>query len=408
MTKIDITHIRLNQYHYTLPEHKIAQRPLQNRDQAKLLYYQSGRITNRIFSELPELLPNTATLYFNDTKVIAARLVFFKDSLSQHNGARIELLLLTPVKPSLFIEQVMQETNSCTWVCMIGNLRKWKSNQVLTRNIEINGEVVQLSAQLINRDEKIVQFTWNHTSVTFAELLEQAGKMPLPPYIKRDADPADRERYQTVYSRNNGAVAAPTAGLHFTNEVVDKLQEKGVAQEFLTLHVGAGTFAPVNHEYVKDHPMHNEQIIVYRSNVEALLKQERLVVPVGTTAMRTLESLFWYGSLLIEDPETPFLIDKLTPYRVKPGFRADVLQALISKMDREKSNELVGNTELLIMPGYSFKLCQGLITNFHMPSTTLILLVAAFVGESWREIYHHALENDYRFLSYGDSSLLLP
>lgn len=408
MTKINIPHIRLDQYYYTLPEDRIAQRPLQKRDQARLLHYHSGQISDKIFSELPEILPDTATLYFNDTKVIAARLVFFKDSSPQHDGARIELFLLTPNKPSTLIEQAMQETSSCTWVCMVGNLRKWKSNQILTRNIEINGEAGQLYARLINRDEKIVQFTWNHTSVTFAELLQQAGKMPLPPYIKRDADPADRERYQTVYSRNDGAVAAPTAGLHFTREVVSNLQQKGIAQEFLTLHVGAGTFAPVNHEYVEKHPMHNEQVIVYRSNVEALQKQEQLVVPVGTTAMRTLESLFWYGSLLLENPETPFLIDKLTPYRVKPACRAAVLQALIDKMDRENRNELVGNTELLIMPGYSFQLCQGLITNFHMPSTTLILLVAAFVGENWRNIYQHALDHNYRFLSYGDSSLLLP
>jgi len=390
----------LNEYTYPLPADRIAAYPLHERDQSKLLVYDSNsrKIKHEQFASLCDHLPENSLLVFNDTKVIPARLHFQKDS-----GAEIEIFLLNPLLPSPLVAEAMQAEKSCAWKCTIGNLKKWKEGASLTK--ELQG--ISLQATLQNKEEGRVAFTWS-TIHSFAEIVNQLGETPLPPYLKRKAVQADRERYQTIYSHHEGAVAAPTAGLHFTEKVFTSLKAKNIQTDFVTLHVSAGTFQPIKVENVREHIMHNEQVIVSRRNIENIL-QSTFVVPVGTTSLRTLESLYWYGVKLLRDPLSAFDISQQNAYET-PGplpSSKEALEAIISFMDNHKKTSIQGETSLYILPGYTFRICKALITNFHQPGSTLLLLVSAFIGEDWKRVYAEALENQYRFLSYGDSSLLI-
>lgn len=386
-------------YTYILPEEKIAIYPLPQRDTSKLLIYKNNQVFHSVFHSLPDHLPDHAFLFFNNTKVIPARLHFKKDS-----GAKIEIFLLHPILPSLLLEEAMHATGHCSWQCAIGNLKRWPSG----KSLQVKIKDLILEAFLTDHKKAIVKFRWNG-SRTFAEVLHEAGATPLPPYIKRKTDTHDSERYQTIYSRFDGAVAAPTAGLHFTASVFNKLKEKNIHHDFVTLHVSAGTFQPVKTENADDHIMHEEQIIITRENVNNLTGSGKLITAVGTTSMRTLESLYWFGAKLLLNGDSQFKINQNDPY-IHPHHpsREEALAAVSDYMDRHQLEKVIGETAIFIKPGYSFKICQALITNFHQPASTLLLLVAAFVGEDWRKIYNEALKNDYRFLSYGDSSLLMP
>ncbi|MCP4461041.1 MAG: S-adenosylmethionine:tRNA ribosyltransferase-isomerase [Cytophagales bacterium] len=381
--------IDLKDYHYSLPDERIAKFPLPKRSNSKLLLYKNGEISHTIFKSISDHLPEKCILVFNDTKVIPARLIFYKST-----GARIEVFLLEPSRPSNY-EQNMNAKISCSWHCMIGNSKKWKTEEI---------EVAEIGLKATRQNDEVT-FTWEQ-DLTFSEILEFAGKIPLPPYIDREVIDSDKDRYQTVYSKHEGAVAAPTAGLHFTDKLLTELDEKGIAKDYLTLHVSAGTFQPIKAETVDDHPMHREQIIITKKNVENLLKSES-IIPVGTTSLRTLESLYWYGVKLLNG-DTDFFIPKLYPYgHSNIPDKTDSLRAVLDYMGENKTSKLVGHTEIFIFPGYTFRICSGLITNFHLPGSTLILLVAAMIGEDWKKVYQEALAQNYRFLSFGDSSLLL-
>ena len=401
--------LRLEDYVYDLPEAAIAKFPIAQRDQAKLLVYRQGKIEDRRFHQLPDQLPVGSQLFFNNTKVIPARLLFQKEASVQGAGAQIEIFLLHPVQPSVVMSEAMAAKGSCTWHCMIGNRRRWKAHQVLQSTLE-NKNIV-LRAQQIEGADGLVTFQWDDTSLTFAEVVEAAGQVPLPPYLKRAATQEDKPRYQTVYSAREGAVAAPTAGLHFTDATLQALQQCGIGQHYLTLHVSAGTFQPIKETDVTQHPMHAEQLVVTQENLEALLAVDGPVIAVGTTSLRILESLYWYGVLLQANPQASFRISKLTPYQHGLNRLPTWRQSVENVMDYLKAHglqQVVGETEIFIFPSYTFRACQGLITNFHLPKSTLVLLIAALIGEDWRKVYRHALQHDYRFLSYGDSSLLLP
>jgi S-adenosylmethionine:tRNA ribosyltransferase-isomerase len=388
-----------NDYFYELPQERIAVFPLDQRDQAKLLVYNNGQITHDTFTNLPARLPKNAFLFFNDTKVIPARLHFKKDT-----GADIEIFLLSPTSPSVIISETMASNSGCRWLCTIGNLKRWTENLRLTKN---QGEFV-LTATLVDRNQGIVEFNWN-TDISFAEVISATGQTPLPPYLRREPQTSDKQRYQTIYSHYDGAVAAPTAGLHFTETTFSELRTRNIAHDFLTLHVSAGTFQPIKAENANEHTMHQEQIVITRTNIENLLIKNRTTIPVGTTSMRTLESLYWYGTKLLNDSRAAFKIEQNDPYdRDSTPSREDALYAVIKKMNEMNSNQLIGETAIMIRPGYRFQICEALITNFHQPASTLILLVAALIGPDWKRVYKEALENNYRFLSYGDSSLLIP
>ena len=399
---MSVPSIQLSNYQYFLPEEKIAKFPLAKRDASKLLHYDEGSISHHPFTELPDLLPENTLMVFNNTKVIPARLIFQRNS-----GAKIEVFLLKPVLPSTVILEAMTATGSVSWHTMIGNLKKWKEGEELQGKMQIGNQEVVLQATLEDREQRIVRFQWEQ-DVPFVSLVEAGGEVPLPPYLNRKAVQEDRPRYQTIYSRNEGAVAAPTAGLHFTEDILSRISEKGIRTDYLTLHVGAGTFQPIKDEAVVQHPMHSEQIVVDRSNLKNLIHHHGNIVAVGTTSMRSLESLYWYGVKLLKGMTTDFFIPKLYPYEdhgTLPGLKRS-FQAVLEWMDKNDYEGITGNTEIMIMPGYEFKVCNGLVTNFHQPGSTLILLVAAFTQNKWREIYEEALSRDYRFLSYGDSNLL--
>ena len=393
----------LTQINYRLDESKIAKYPLTKRDESKLLIYQSGDIQDAQFKELPELLEKETALFFNNTKVIPARLFFQKDT-----GAHIEIFLLNPVSPTHIISLMMEATGKVIWECMIGNFKKWKDDNVLTLKLTYEDRVIELKASIADRDLKRIEFSWSDKSLSFAEIVELCGKVPLPPYLNREDEPEDKERYQTVYSKQEGAVAAPTAGLHFTDEVLDKLQAKGIELNYLTLHVSAGTFQPIKAKDAREHNMHSEQVEVNIDTIELLTKTKKVVV-VGTTSMRTLESLYWFGIRLMNENED-FSIQKLEAYSHQNALpdRKEVFSFMLNWMKQKKISVISGKTEIFIIPGYQFRVCDGLITNFHQPGSTLMLLVWAFIGDSWKKVYDHALNNDYRFLSYGDSSILLP
>lgn len=392
--------ISIKDFTYTLPEERIALVPLEKRDESKLLVYQNKTITHSTFKSLVDFLPANSTLFFNNTRVIQARLLFQKET-----GATIELFLLQPEHPSRLLAEIMQTEGTCQWQCAIGNLKRWKDG-VLVKNI---GDV-ELQASLIDRSKGIVEFKWTPGQKTFSEVVTLAGLTPLPPYIKREADKADEVRYQTIYSKADGAVAAPTAGLHFTDGVLKSLHSKAIKTDFLTLHVSAGTFQPVKTENALEHTMHEEQVIISKQNVELLLEKERPVIAVGTTSMRTLESLYWFGVKLLKDPNAYFFITQDDPYGHEQALpdKETALRAVQDLFGRNGVDSITGSTSIYIYPSYTFKVCNGLMTNFHLPGSTLMLLVAAFVGDDWKRIYDEALNNQYRFLSYGDSSLLIP
>lgn len=392
--------ISIKDFTYTLPEESIAHFPLEKRDESKLLVYQNKTITHSTFKSLVDFLPDNSTLFFNNTRVIQARLLFQKET-----GATIELFLLQPEHPSKLLVEIMHTTGTCQWQCAIGNLKRWKDG-VLVK--QVRG--VEIQASLLDRDKGIVEFRWTPSQKSFSEIVALAGLTPLPPYIKRDVDKSDEVRYQTIYSKADGAVAAPTAGLHFTDDVLKSLHSKKISTDFLTLHVSAGTFQPVKTENALDHTMHEEQIIITKQNIELLLQKDRPVIAVGTTSMRTLESLYWFGVKLLKDPNTSFSITQDDPYLHDQSLpdKETALRAVKALFDRKGADSITGTTSIYIYPGYTFQICKGLITNFHLPGSTLMLLVAAFVGDDWRRIYEEALYNQYRFLSYGDSSLLIP
>lgn len=396
--------LELSNYWYDLPEEKIAKYPLQQRDASKLLHYQDGHIAHQSFTDLAKLLPKNTTLYFNNTKVIPARMQFMKES-----GALIEIFLLQPKMPSKDISLTLSAKGQCTWACMIGNQKRWKADQTLSLRLDIAGKEIDLWARWVNQEEKIVAFEWD-ASISFAEIIEAAGKIPLPPYLNRESESGDTLNYQTVYSEIKGAVAAPTAGLHFTDAVLAQLKQAGIRQQYLTLHVGAGTFQPIKAlENVLEHTMHCEQMVIAKANILALLEEDQSVIPVGTTSLRTLESLYWWGVKLLKKENENFFIEKLYPYHHTQALpsRTEAMKAVLAYMNERNLEEITGETEIFILPGYQFRMCGGLVTNFHQPGSTLILLVAALIGDRWKEVYKEALEKGYRFLSYGDSSFLM-
>lgn len=395
--------LRIESFDYDLPDDRIARYPLDPRDSSKLLIYNQGVIEHQTFERLTENLPADTLLVFNDTKVIPARAYFQKET-----GATVEILLLHPELPTRIINDAMLVTGSCVWECMIGNKKRFKPTDTLSINLVVHGKPVKLQVGYADYDKNYIKLWWDQ-EIQFLDIVQALGEIPLPPYLKRDTEEGDKKTYQTVYARQNGAVAAPTAGLHFTENVFKQLADKGVRRSFLTLHVGAGTFQPIKANSVTEHKMHAEQVVYSRQLINELLKSTENIVPVGTTSLRSLESLYWFGVKLFRSETTEFNIEKLYPYPFKaeelPSAK-EALMAIASFMDKEKLDEVVGETEIFIFPGYTFRLCKGLITNYHQPGSTLILLVAALVGEEWRRIYKEAMDQDYRFLSYGDSSLL--
>ncbi len=415
--------IKLSDYTYDLPDERIAKFPLSKRDESKLLVYQQGEISHTIFKNITDYLPENSLLVFNNTKVIPARIHFQKST-----GAIIQLFLLHPILPTPVISLAMEVTDSCVWECMIGNRKRWKKGDILNQILMIDNQEIEVKAEIFDEDRNHVKISWQYAVgssqlankqanfdrkidclLTFVNLIQFLGQIPLPPYLNREAESADYETYQTVYSEKKGAVAAPTAGLHFTQEVLQHLEDHGIKQEFLTLHVGAGTFQPIKVENIIEHKMHNEQVIFTKKNIENLLANLGIIIPVGTTSMRTLESIYWFGVKFLKGDNNPLLIEKLYPYQHEnlPSTE-ESLQAILKEMEKKNVQEITAETEIFIFPSYQFKLCKGIITNYHQPESTLILLIAALIGEDWRKVYNEAMSKDYRFLSYGDSSLLLP
>ncbi len=407
--------INLEKYNYELPDERIARFPVEPRDSSKLLIYKDLQISEAVFSNLENYLSENTFLVFNNTKVIPARLFFEKT-----NGVIIEVFLLNPVEPSNVVSQAMETTQTCTWACMIGNKKRFKEKvnasiaplpfgaAAVAEGSGAAVATVRLYAELVDSEKNYVTFSWNNPALTFAEIVRYFGQIPLPPYLKRATELKDYETYQTVYSKNDGAVAAPTAGLHFTEQVFADLAQRNIKHDFITLHVGAGTFQPIKVQNVVEHKMHCEQMVFDKTFIVNLLQNASFVIPVGTTSMRSLESLYWFGVKLLMGEEI-FFIEKLFAYNPTENISVEAsLQAILDYMTENNLSQLVGETEIFIFPGYEFKICKGIITNFHQPDSTLILLIAALVGENWQKIYGYALQNNFRFLSYGDSSLLIP
>ncbi len=396
----------LNQkdYDYELPEERIAKYPLAQRDQSKLLVYNHGAITDAHFFDVPNFLPQNALLVRNNTKVIRARLKFAKST-----GATIEIFCLEPLLPAE-VEQAFVTTDQTTWKCIIGNSKRWK-NGPLTLDVNTPHGTIPLSAERLTTDGNTssVKFSWPNPNVTFAELIEHAGVMPIPPYLNRETEESDNTRYQTVYSLHKGSVAAPTAGLHFTEPILQNIEAQGHKILNVTLHVGAGTFKPVQTENVEDHVMHTEHIVVEQDVIRLLAQHDKKVVAVGTTSVRTLESLYWLGVRLLEGKDINNGLEQWDAYHLPQSHSVpDALSRLAQYLQQNDLAELHSQTQIMIMPGYKFRLVDALITNFHQPHSTLLLLIGAFIGKDWKRIYNHALQNNYRFLSYGDSSLLIP
>lgn len=401
--------IQIQDYNYHLPEEKIAKYPVEERDTSKLLVYKNEAITDSLFNSCIKFLPKESTIIFNNTRVIQARLIFNKIS-----GAKIELFCLEPSEPNDYIDS-FQSTDSCKWLCLIGNAKKWKEGELeLKLLIEEKETIVKASKIRQVGESTEIQFTWDNESLTFAEILHYCGQLPIPPYLDRNTEEADLETYQTVYSKIDGSVAAPTAGLHFTDRVLSDLKFNHHQTLAITLHVGAGTFKPVKSEDIGDHQMHSELISVKRTVIEQILedkKKGKKLIAVGTTSVRTLESLYYIG-ILLEDKNTSIEnlnVNQWMPYEYDHKLSIEqALSNIIYYLSKHNQDTLIAHTSIMIVPGFIFKIIDGMFTNFHQPKSTLLLLIAALVGEDqWRKIYAHALENDYRFLSYGDSSLLL-
>ena len=404
----DIRNIRIEDFDYPLPDERIAKHPLPDRDRCKLLLYASGNISTHQFCDVPALLPEHSMLIYNNTKVINARLRFRKAG----GGATIEVFCLEPVAPVDYA-QIFQTTHTCTWLCLVGNSKRWKSGD-LEQIITIDGEQVTLSATRGERrgNAFLVTFTWDRNDVTFASVLEAVGEIPIPPYLNRSTEPGDSADYQTVYSHIKGSVAAPTAGLHFTEAVLADCDRRGIERRELTLHVGAGTFQPVKSDTIGGHDMHTEFISVPKQLIVDIINTNRPIIAVGTTSVRTLESLYYIGLTLLRNPdatESDLCVGQWMPYTEgSPVATRDALQAIVDYLDRHGIDTYIGSTQIMIAPSFEFHLISGIITNFHQPQSTLLLLVSAFVGgDRWRDIYRYALDGGYRFLSYGDGSLLL-
>lgn len=399
--------IRIEEYDYPLPDERIAKFPLAKRDESKLLLYKDGQVSESVFKHIADYLPAGSLLVYNNTRVIQARLLFQKAT-----GARIEVFCLEPAEPHDYA-LIFQQTERCSWICLVGNLKKWKDG-LLTKKVAIQGEEVILSAEKkeSHGDSHRIEFTWNNPKYTFADLLDAAGVLPIPPYLHRETEKSDLVTYQTVYSKIKGSVAAPTAGLHFTPEVLADVDAHGIGREEVTLHVGAGTFKPVKSETIEGHEMHTEFISVRRSSIERIQKNLGKIIAVGTTSVRTLESLYYIGVKLASHPDATseeLVVNQWMPYEAENNRIpvAEALQHILNYLDRHQADKLVTATQIIIAPGYEFKVVRGIITNFHQPKSTLLLLISAFVKGNWRTIYDYALSHDFRFLSYGDSSLLL-
>jgi len=393
----------IENFSYELPNDRIAWHPLTERDSSKLLVFDNGEITDSHFWRLPEHLKKGGLIVFNNTRVVQARLEFFKET-----GARIEIFCLNPELPTSEISTAMQQKSPVVWRCLVGNVKKWKQGGLSIKNPESSFE---LKARPVKQEEGeyLLEFSWNCDTHSFADVLELAGKTPLPPYIARKAENSDKITYQTVYAKTDGSVAAPTAGLHFTERVFDDLEKQGIKKGFVTLHVGAGTFKPVTSSNIGQHQMHGEQFMVKKDFLELLLNNLGNVTSVGTTSMRTLESLYWVGARLLagETLENGLAtIDQWEPYQVETKVETSkAIEAIIDYLGKHNLDSLSGETSLIIVPGYQFKVVDLLVTNFHQPKSTLLCLVAAFAGPLWKDAYDFALANDYRFLSYGDSCL---
>lgn len=386
--------IHINDFDYPLPDERIALFPVEPRDSSKLLRLEGNVISHHQFKDLPQLLPNNTLLVFNQTRVIQARL-----KITKPTGAQIEIFLLEPVYPSTVVMQTMGATNQVHWHCMIGNKKRWKADEV------IHFQGIEFS--WVDREKDLVGLAWNDNRV-FAEVLAEVGNMPIPPYIKREAVEKDKEVYQTVYATHEGSVAAPTAGLHFTENVLKDLEKQGIKKEFITLHVGAGTFKPLSTENALEHEIHAEKMFFSRNNIVHLMQHEGPIIPVGTTSMRSLESLYWFGVGLIQQRLSSFSIPQYFPYEQACNISLQAsFQQVLNFMNQHHLENLEGTTSIYIVPGYEFKVCAGIITNFHQPKSTLLLLISALIGEQWKTVYNEALQHNYRFLSYGDSSLLL-
>lgn len=408
MTIDDIRNIHIEDYDYPLPDERIAKHPLADRDKCKLLLFRNGEISQHQFSNVPELLPEHSMLIYNNTKVINARLRFRKPG----GGASIEIFCLEPVQPVDYA-QIFQTTSQCTWLCLVGNSKRWKSGP-LTHTVSINGEEVTLTASRGERrgNAFLITFSWDKGDITFASLLEAIGEIPIPPYLNRNTEPSDLSDYQTVYSHIKGSVAAPTAGLHFTESVLNDCDKRGIIRRELTLHVGAGTFQPVKSDTIGGHDMHTEFISVPRSLIIDIINYKSPIIAVGTTSVRTLESLYYIGLTLHRNPdatESELCVAQWAPYTEgSPISTQEALQAIVDYLDRHGLDAYLGSTQIMIAPSFQFHIISGMITNFHQPQSTLLLLVSAFVGDKeWRDIYRYALDHDFRFLSYGDGSLLL-
>ena len=404
-------HIQIKDYNYPLPDERIAKFPLAERDTSKLLVYQQGNISQDHFRSLPDYLPQGALMIFNNTRVVRARLHFRKSTPTQNEnslGALIEIFILEPAMPVEYQENFLSR-GKCSWYCMVGNLKKWKTG-ALHQEICIGQERVTLSASRVGTHgtSHEIEFSWN-SNHTWAEVLEATGELPIPPYLNRNTEQSDLTTYQTVYSKIKGSVAAPTAGLHFTPEVLSALDAHGIDREEVTLHVGAGTFKPVKSEEIGDHDMHTEHIAVRRETIEKLIRYEGKAIAVGTTSVRTLESLYYMGILAMQGKED-LHVEQWMPYEsdTKGIDTCQALSALLEYMDKRNIDVLHSSTQIIIAPGYDFHIVRVMITNFHQPQSTLLLLVSAFVKGDWHSIYDYALANDFRFLSYGDSSILIP
>ncbi len=405
---MNFSEIKTEDYNYPLPDSRIAKYPLPERDKSKLLLLKENIISHHRFDALPGLLPGNALLLFNETRVIQARLLFEKET-----GAKIEIFCLEPVAPSNDFQVAFQQPSPVTWKCLVGNARRWKTGK-LKAVVELSEKTVTLYAEKKEHtgDAFLIEFSWEPENITFSEILENSGLTPLPPYLHREAEKADKERYQTIYARFDGSVAAPTAGLHFTGNVMKKLGERGIDTDKLILHVGAGTFKPVSAETIEGHEMHTEKIKVSLKTLRHIYSSgNKKIIPVGTTSLRSLESLFWMALRLHLGMNDFNNVRQWDAYNLKipEGFNAGkAFSVLIDYLENSNREMLEGETQMIIVPGYKFRFAQGLITNFHQPKSTLLLLVAAMIGERWKEVYQYALDNGFRFLSYGDSCLFLP
>ena len=420
---METKHIHISDYNYDLPDSRIAKFPVSPRDTSKLLVYRHGEISDDIFYNLPKYLPQKSLMVFNNTKVIQARMHFRKET-----GALIEVFLMEPAAPTDY-ELMFQTRGECSWLCMVGNLKKWKEGS-LVRTFDVAGSTINFEATM-RRDiidtksggtNYWVDFAWNNPLVSFAEILDAVGELPIPPYLNRETQDSDNTTYQTVYSKIKGSVAAPTAGLHFTDKVLAAIDAAGVRREELTLHVGAGTFKPVKSEEIDGHTMHTEYVCVRRDTLQTLLDYDCCAIAVGTTSVRTLESLYYMGVKLEANPdaaEEDLHVCQWEPYEKADGTPVDgnlidgitpqkAISNIIAWLDKNNLKTLHSSTQIIIAPGYEYKIVKVLVTNFHQPQSTLLLLVSAFLKGDWRNVYDYALSHDFRFLSYGDSSILIP